>query len=556
MDKLRPGWTVVRQPCGDQDRGSSQHHTAPRHKRDRRPPDPYGDPFWGGDRRRGNKNQGFIRRFNREASFFNRLLRSYCKHSSLVHVLDHALEWLPPARVLAADGVHLSFEGVALVASHVRQLCFDSPSQATPPSWEDCAPARQQMVSSPTETRSMSATGPKQKKPTNKMKNRDGRLLEGHDQSTSRVLHSDPAPAVQLLSRGHRLPQQLQEYRPVTKTSISTAETTAGTNSPTAIASVRPPTGRRSSLESKGCRAPAQVPSSTVDTNIPASGPPTSAAGPSSQPRIHLGVQLHNSLESSVAGFQLRRYLQFAGQVTEVLWVPQLRYLRERVTRVSRKAKGKVHVPEGLQLPDDVIQVLELGPKFGVQSQRTNPELLTVVRQVSRNATEGQEERLTSEGVDALIHLGVQLHNSLESSVAGFQLRRYLQFAGQVTEVLWVPQLRYLRERVTRVSRKAKGKVHVPEGLQLPDDVIQVLELGPKFGVQSQRTNPELLTVVRQVSRNATEATAVTDAPHVSRLSASLTAAPLSPSNNGALSRGIAAVKTTASAYLRAEYAS
>ncbi|KAH6934954.1 hypothetical protein HPB50_002487 [Hyalomma asiaticum] len=49
--------------------------------------------------------------------------------------------------------------------------------------------------------------------------------------------------------------------------------------------------------------------------------------------RIHLGVQLHNSLESSVAGFQLRRYLQLAGQVTEVLWVPQLRYLRERVTR-------------------------------------------------------------------------------------------------------------------------------------------------------------------------------------------------------------------------------
>lgn len=33
------------QPCGDQDRGSPQHHTAPRPKRDRRPPDRYGDPF-------------------------------------------------------------------------------------------------------------------------------------------------------------------------------------------------------------------------------------------------------------------------------------------------------------------------------------------------------------------------------------------------------------------------------------------------------------------------------------------------------------------------------
>ncbi|KAH8025871.1 hypothetical protein HPB51_013474 [Rhipicephalus microplus] len=82
--------------------------------------------------------------------------------------------------------------------------------------------------------------------------------------------------------------------------------------------------------------------------------------------------------------------------------MPQLHYLRERVTRVRRMAKGKVHVPEDLQLPDDVIQVLELGPKFGLQSERTNPELLTVLRQVARRATEGEEERITSEGLDAI----------------------------------------------------------------------------------------------------------------------------------------------------------
>ncbi|KAH7986865.1 hypothetical protein HPB51_026594 [Rhipicephalus microplus] len=82
--------------------------------------------------------------------------------------------------------------------------------------------------------------------------------------------------------------------------------------------------------------------------------------------------------------------------------MPQLHYLRERVTSVRRMAKGKVHVPEDLQLPDDVIQVLELGPKFGLQSERTNPELLTVVRQVARRATEGEEERITSEEVDAI----------------------------------------------------------------------------------------------------------------------------------------------------------
>ncbi|KAH7948011.1 hypothetical protein HPB52_017700 [Rhipicephalus sanguineus] len=184
---------------------------------------------------------------------------------------------------------------------------------------------------------------------------------------------------------------------------------------------------------------------------------------PNENPVTLLSMVRKNSFESSVAGFQLRRYLQLAGQATEALWLPQLRYLRERATRDRRKAEGKVHVPEDLHLPDDVIQVLGLGPKFGVQKQRTNPELLTVVRQMSRRATE---------------------------------------------EALWLPQLRYLRERATRDRRKAEGKVHVPEDLHLPDDVIQVLGLGPKFGVQKQRTNPELLTVVRQMSRRATEAVA------------------------------------------------
>ncbi|KAH7972545.1 hypothetical protein HPB52_013324 [Rhipicephalus sanguineus] len=67
----------------------------------------------------------------------------------------------------------------------------------------------------------------------------------------------------------------------------------------------------------------------------------------------------------------------------------QIHQLRERAIRDRRKAGGKVHVPEDLHLPGDVVQVLGLGPKFGVQKQRTNPELLTVVRQVSRRATEG-----------------------------------------------------------------------------------------------------------------------------------------------------------------------
>ncbi|KAH6930706.1 hypothetical protein HPB50_017398 [Hyalomma asiaticum] len=82
------------------------------------------------NRRRRNDNRAFVRRFKREASRFNSLLRSFCGRSRNLSCLDHMFEWLPPGRVLAADGVHLSFEGVALMASHIRQLCFSSPSEA------------------------------------------------------------------------------------------------------------------------------------------------------------------------------------------------------------------------------------------------------------------------------------------------------------------------------------------------------------------------------------------------------------------------------------------
>ncbi|KAH6940790.1 hypothetical protein HPB50_006830 [Hyalomma asiaticum] len=72
------------------------------------------------NRRRRNDNRAFVHRFNREASRFNSLLRGFCGRSRNLSCLDHMFEWLPPGRVLAADGVHLSFEGVALMASHIR----------------------------------------------------------------------------------------------------------------------------------------------------------------------------------------------------------------------------------------------------------------------------------------------------------------------------------------------------------------------------------------------------------------------------------------------------
>ncbi|KAH6919932.1 hypothetical protein HPB50_029080 [Hyalomma asiaticum] len=89
------------------------------------------------NRRRDNQNQSFVRRCNKSAGFLNQLLRNFCRRSQLVFYVEHGFEWLPPSRVFASDGLHLSFEGFALLACHYKQLCFSSPQDASSSSWQD-----------------------------------------------------------------------------------------------------------------------------------------------------------------------------------------------------------------------------------------------------------------------------------------------------------------------------------------------------------------------------------------------------------------------------------
>ncbi|KAH9384186.1 hypothetical protein HPB48_026179 [Haemaphysalis longicornis] len=67
------------------------------------------------NRRLRIRNYRFVGRCNREASFFNRVLRNYCRRSRTVFYLHHELQFYPAAKVLAADGLHPRFEGVAVM---------------------------------------------------------------------------------------------------------------------------------------------------------------------------------------------------------------------------------------------------------------------------------------------------------------------------------------------------------------------------------------------------------------------------------------------------------
>ncbi|KAH6936142.1 hypothetical protein HPB50_013907 [Hyalomma asiaticum] len=70
----------------------------------------------------GATTNAAVRHCNREACDFNSRLRQLCRRSRQVFFLDHALEWFPPKLVLDGDGVRPSFEGVALMASHISYL--------------------------------------------------------------------------------------------------------------------------------------------------------------------------------------------------------------------------------------------------------------------------------------------------------------------------------------------------------------------------------------------------------------------------------------------------
>ncbi|KAH6948744.1 hypothetical protein HPB50_026102 [Hyalomma asiaticum] len=87
---------------------------------------------------RSNRSKAFFRRCNQESCIFNHLLRAFCRQSKLVHFVDHGFEWLPPARVLAADGLHPSYDDTALIACQIKRLCFNISPDMTASSWREC----------------------------------------------------------------------------------------------------------------------------------------------------------------------------------------------------------------------------------------------------------------------------------------------------------------------------------------------------------------------------------------------------------------------------------
>ncbi|KAH8034828.1 hypothetical protein HPB51_003115 [Rhipicephalus microplus] len=106
---------------------------------------------------------------------------------------------------------------------------------------------------------------------------------------------------------------------------------------------------------------------------------------------------MHRTYESYAAEIHFRKHLRLADQMIEFHWKLQLRLLRDLVDKVRVSATSNVHVAEGICLPDFVLEVLGLGPKFAVQPQKNKPELVSIVRQVSKRVPEDQATRIINE---------------------------------------------------------------------------------------------------------------------------------------------------------------
>ncbi|KAH6927454.1 hypothetical protein HPB50_004184 [Hyalomma asiaticum] len=121
--------------------------------------------------------------------------------------------------------------------------------------------------------------------------------------------------------------------------------------------------------------------------------------------------------------------------MTEFHWRLQLRQLRDMVKKVRVSAAGKVHVVEDIRLPGFVRGVLGLGPKFAVQPQMKKPELLSMVRQVSKRAPEHEATRIISEGVDALNHFVFSPDEVQHIEHLGQLFRRFAEYGLIVNNV-------------------------------------------------------------------------------------------------------------------------
>ncbi|KAH7963746.1 hypothetical protein HPB52_022710 [Rhipicephalus sanguineus] len=118
------------------------------------------------------------------------------------------------------------------------------------------------------------------------------------------------------------------------------------------------------------------------------------------QARLHrdsLYLQLHHLDRPSTAKKKWRELCVLIDRATEFLWQRMLTTLRDSTPKKPPQPSNRVHIVGEIALPEEVNQILGLGPKFAVEPRKTPHELLTLVRQVAQRMPEDESNRCVSE---------------------------------------------------------------------------------------------------------------------------------------------------------------
>ncbi|KAG0436837.1 hypothetical protein HPB47_017734, partial [Ixodes persulcatus] len=84
-------------------------------------------------------NHQFVWWFNNQVTRSNIEVSKLCRSDSGSFFIHHAFTEMPVRRVLAADGLHPSFVGVAVLALHYQQIIMKNSNQE-PAGWSDTPP--------------------------------------------------------------------------------------------------------------------------------------------------------------------------------------------------------------------------------------------------------------------------------------------------------------------------------------------------------------------------------------------------------------------------------
>ncbi|KAH8033811.1 hypothetical protein HPB51_016266 [Rhipicephalus microplus] len=100
--------------------------------------------------------------------------------------------------------------------------------------------------------------------------------------------------------------------------------------------------------------------------------------------------------------------------------VDTVRSLRQSLRKKTPVPKSQVKVIGNTTLPDNIREVLELGPKFAVEPKKSAPELLGMVRQVSKQVPDAESDRCVSEeSAEEKDVKNIHLRPATENSTSG-----------------------------------------------------------------------------------------------------------------------------------------